>query len=51
MLKLEKIENMQKIVDICMGEETPACSATCPMHTDVKNNVRLIKEAKVEEAI
>lgn len=44
MLKQEIIENMQKIVDNCMGEETPACSATCPMHTDVKNYVRLIKE-------
>ena len=51
MLKQEIIENMQKIVDNCMGEETPACSATCPMHTDVKNYVRLIKEGKGEEAI
>ena len=51
MLKSEIIENMQKIVDGCMGEETPACTATCPMHTDVKEYVRLIREGKGEEAI
>ena len=51
MLKQEIIENMKQIVDNCMSEETPACSATCPMHTDVKNYVRLIKEGKGEEAI
>ena len=36
MLKAEIIANMEKIVSECMGEETPACVATCPMHTDVK---------------
>lgn len=51
MLKEEIIENMKKIVDGCMGEEIPACKATCPMHTDVKEYVRLIKEGKGEEAI
>lgn len=51
MLKQEIIENMQKIVDNCMGEETPACVATCPMHTDAKRYIQLIKEGKGEEAI
>ena len=51
MLKSEIIENMKKIVDGCMGEETPACVATCPMHTNVKEYVRLIGEGKGEEAI
>lgn len=51
MLKKEVIENMQTIVDNCMGEETPACEATCPMHTNVKDYVRLIKEGKGEESI
>ena len=51
MLKAEVIANMEKIVENCMGEETPACVATCPMHTDVKEYVRLIGEGKGEEAI
>ena len=51
MLKEEILQNMQKIVDNCMGEETPACVATCPMHTDAKRYIQLIKEGKGEEAI
>ena len=51
MLKSEVIANMEKIVENCMGEETAACVATCPMHTNVKEYVRLIKEGKGKEAI
>ena len=51
MLKHEVLENMKNIVDNCMGEEKAACVATCPMHTDVKSYVRLIKEEKGKEAI
>ena len=51
MLKEEILANMQHIVDNCMGEETAACVAACPMHTNVKEYVRLIKEGKGEEAI
>ena len=51
MLKKEIVANMEKIVENCMGEETAACVATCPMHTDVKEYVRLIKEEKGDEAI
>ena len=51
MLKEEILANMRHIVDNCMGEETAACVATCPMHTNVKEYVRLIKEGKGEEAI
>lgn len=51
MLKYEIIENMQNIVNNCMGDSDPACVATCPMHTDVKKYVRLIKEDKGTEAI
>lgn len=51
MLKEEILQNMQNIVDNCMGEETPACVATCPMHTDAKRYIQLIKEGKGEEAI
>ena len=51
MLKAQVLDYMQNIVDHCMGEETAACVATCPMHTDVKEYVRLIKEGKGEEAI
>ena len=51
MLREEILANMQHIVDNCMGEETAACVAACPMHTNVKEYVRLIKEGKGEEAI
>ena len=51
MLSEEILQNMRNIVEGCMGEETPACAATCPMHTNVKEYVRLIGEGKGEEAI
>ncbi|WP_194191378.1 FAD-dependent oxidoreductase [Clostridium chrysemydis] len=51
MLKKEIIDNMKNIVDNCMGDSEAACVATCPMHTDVKSYVRLIKEDKGFEAI
>ena len=47
MIKEEVIKNMEKkIVENCMGDETPACVATCPMHTNVKEYVRLTKNRK-----
>ena len=46
MLKEEIIENMKKIVSECMGEENPACVTNCPMHTDVKEYIRLLREGK-----
>lgn len=51
MLKEEIIENMKKIVSECMGEENPACVTNCPMHTDVKEYIRLLREGKGEEAL
>lgn len=51
MLKQSVIENMKEIVEHCMGEETAACVATCPMHTNVKEYVQLIRDGKGEEAI
>ena len=51
MLKQSVIDNMKEIAEHCMGEETAACVATCPMHTNVKEYIRLIREGKGEEAI
>lgn len=51
MLKQSVIDNMKEIAEHCMGEETAAYVATCPMHTNVKEYVRLIREGKGEEAI
>lgn len=51
MLKKEIIENMKNIVENCMGDESPACVATCPMHTDVKGYMKLVSEDKGEKAI
>ncbi len=43
-LNINIINNMKNIVDECMGDSTPACVATCPMHTDVKKYMKLVKE-------
>lgn len=51
MLKEEVIKNMKHIVDTCMGDSEAACVATCPMHTDVKEYIKLIGEGKGLEAI
>ena len=51
MLKSEIIDNMKKIVSECMGEENPACVTTCPMHTDVKEYIRLFREDKGVDSI
>lgn len=51
MNKHEVLEKMKNVVESCMGEEKAGCVATCPMHTDVKSYVRLIKEGNGEEAI
>ena len=51
MLKQSVIDNVKEIAEHCMGEETASCVATCPMHTNVKEYVRLIREGKGEEAI
>lgn len=51
MLKANVIKNMENIVEECMGDADPGCVATCPMHTDVKEYVRLIKEDRGLEAI
>ena len=51
MQKEEIIERMQAIVDSCQGEETAACVAGCPMHTNAKEYIRLIGEGRGKEAI
>lgn len=51
MLKSNVIDNIKNIVDNCMGAEEAACVATCPMHTDVKEYIKLIKDGKGEESI
>ncbi len=51
MLKKDILDNMKNIVDNCMGDATPACVATCPMHTDVKGYMKYVREEKGEEAI
>ncbi|MGY3725625.1 NADPH-dependent glutamate synthase beta chain [Granulicatella balaenopterae] len=51
MLDKQVIKNMEELVDGCMGEETAACQATCPMHTDVKEYIRLIRDGEGTEAI
>ena len=51
MLKNDIIANMEKIVETCMGEEDSGCITGCPMHTDAKKYIGLIKKKKGYEAI
>lgn len=51
MLNKNIIDNMKYIVENCMGEEKAGCVVTCPMHTDAKGYIGLIKDGKEEEAI
>lgn len=51
MLKENIIKNMENIVNECMGDSDAGCVATCPMHTDAKEYIRLIREDKGFEAI
>ena len=51
MLNNKTIENMKEIVEKCMGEATEACQTSCPMNTDVKKYIRLIREGKEEESL
>ena len=45
------LEVMNDVIDGCMGGDKAYCVATCPMHTDVKGYVGLIKENKGKQAI
>ncbi|WP_297433792.1 FAD-dependent oxidoreductase, partial [uncultured Cetobacterium sp.] len=51
MLKKEIIENMKHIVDNCMGDSKSACTTACPMNTDAKKYIALMRENRGEEAI
>lgn len=51
MLKQNIINNMENIVNECMGDADAGCVATCPMHTDAKEYIRLIREDKGFKAI
>ena len=51
MLKKDIMENMQHIVDNCMGDSTAACKTACPMNTDAKEYIRLIREGKELESL
>ena len=51
MLRQSAIEEMENITSNCMGESKAACITACPMHTDVKEYVRLIGEGKGLESI
>lgn len=44
-------ELAQQVVDGCMGDADPACQTACPMHTDVKQYVRLAGEGQFEQSL
>lgn len=44
-------QQMQALVDGCMGESAPYCQAACPMHTDVRSYVNLIAEGRYHDAL
>lgn len=51
MLRTEIIDNMEHIIDGCMGDSDASCVTNCPMHTDVKEYIALIGEGKGKEAL
>ncbi len=51
MLKQEMIYHMQDIVDNCIGDSNPTCIASCFMHANIKEYVKLIGESKGQEGI
>lgn len=44
MLTEDLKQKMQEIIDGCMGDAPAACVATCPVHTDAKGYIKLIRE-------
>lgn len=51
MLKRDILEKMEYVSGECMGESDAPCVATCPMHTDAKGYINLIKQDKGFESI
>ena len=51
MLTEELKQQMQEVIDNCMGDAPAACVSTCPVHTDVKGYVNLIGEGDYKGAI
>lgn len=47
----EVLDQMNEIVQDCMGDAPAYCQATCPLHTDVKGYVNLIAEEKYSDSI
>lgn len=41
----------QTIVDNCVGDEAPACTASCPLHVDVKQYIRLAAAGEYEQSL
>ncbi|MDX5593834.1 FAD-dependent oxidoreductase [Pseudovibrio sp. SPO723] len=44
-------DTAQEIVEGCMGDAAPACQSACPMHTDVKQYVKLAAEGEYQQAV
>ncbi len=40
-----------EILEKCIGDEPPACQASCPLHLDVKGYASLMRQGKYDEAL
>ena len=45
------LEQINEVIEDCMGDAPAYCSATCPLHIDPKTYINEIKDGKYEEAI
>jgi NADPH-dependent glutamate synthase beta subunit-like oxidoreductase len=45
------MSELDKIINECLGEETPYCQAACPLHIDVQGYIRMVREGKYDEAL
>jgi NADPH-dependent glutamate synthase beta subunit-like oxidoreductase len=45
------MNELNRIIEKCVGEDMPFCQAACPLHVDMKNANVLIRDGKYNEAL
>ncbi len=45
------MSELENIIEKCIGDELPPCTASCPLHVDAKGYIALICQGKFEDAL
>lgn len=45
------MNELDKIINECLGEEPPYCQAACPLHIDVQGYIKMVREGRYDEAL